>query len=229
MSSFLKCPCLIGLYSRCLKPILLAARDAVCEAFAAFMGIASPGEFWNDRDYVEGQWRAPHTARFKIEQDGVIAGAAEVARWGNPAVVGPVAVLPKYWDRKLAKALMAAVDRQLDTWQVRHAGVFTFPESLHHLGLYQGFGFWPQALMERKAVGTLGAPLLTVAALGSADLADCAALTHGIAEGLDVRGELQAVKGLKLGENLLLRTRSRSARGVSQRPFLTSSRAMTMR
>ena len=192
-----------------LEADLPAARDVVRKAFAAFMGVASPGEFWNDRDYVEGRWRAPHTAWFKIEQGGVIAGVAGVARWGNHAVVGPVAVLPKYWDRKLAKALMAAVDKQLDTWQVSHAGLFTFPDSPRHLGLYQGFGFWPQALtavMEREAVGTLGAPLPTVAALGLADFDDCAALTHGIAQGLDVRGELQAVEALKLGANLLLRT-----------------------
>jgi hypothetical protein len=31
-------------------------------------------------------------------------------------------------------------------WGVRQAGLFTFPHSPKHLGLYQKFGFWPQYL-----------------------------------------------------------------------------------
>jgi GNAT superfamily N-acetyltransferase len=191
-----------------LEADLPAAREVVREAFATFMGAAAPGEFWNDRDYVEGRWRAPHTVWFKIELDGGLAGVAGVARWGSHGVVGPVAVRPKYWERKLAKALMSAVTQQLDTWGVVHAGLFTFPDSPRHLGLYQTFGFWPQALtavVERDAAGSIGAPVPTVATLSTTDLADCAALTGSVAEGLDVRGELQAVEQLKLGANLLLR------------------------
>ncbi|MBD1586750.1 GNAT family N-acetyltransferase [Pseudomonas typographi] len=185
------------------------AREVVRIAFATFMGVPAPGEFWADRDYVEGRWRAPHTAWFKIVQQGRIAAVAGVARWGSHAVVGPVAVLPAYWDRKLAKALMGRIVAQLDAWGVRHAGLFTFPDSPRHIGLYQRFGFWPRALtavLDREVVPG-SAPLDEphgLPALSEQALADCAVLTGGLAEGLDVRGELQAVEVLGLGSNLLL-------------------------
>lgn len=194
-----------------IQPLLEAdlpeAREVVREAFATFMGVAAPGEFWNDRDYVEGRWRAPHTAWFKIRLGGTLAGVAGVARWGSHAVVGPVAVRPAFWERKVAKALMAAVSGQLDAWGVSHAGLFTFPDSPRHLGLYQGFGFWPQALtavMERAVTPRQPGATTPTVELTEAVLQACAGLTESIARGLDVRGELLGVEQLKLGANLLL-------------------------
>lgn len=186
---------------------LSEAREVVREAFATFMGAAAPGEFWNDRDYVEGRWRAEHTAWFKVDINGQMAGVAGVARWGSHAVVGPVAVRPAYWERKLAKALMAAVSGQLDAWGIDHAGLFTFPDSPRHLGLYQGFGFWPQALtavMARAVEGQASGSAPVCAALSQAQRQACAALANEAAAGLDPTGELDAVERLGLGANLLL-------------------------
>lgn len=190
-----------------LESDLDEGRELVREAFATFMGAATPGEFWNDRDYVEGRWRAEHTAWFKVEVDGRLAGVAGIARWGSHAVVGPVAVRPAYWERKLAKALMAAVSGQLDAWGVVHAGLFTFPDSPRHLGLYQGFGFWPQALtavMVRTVAGQASGPAPVCTALSPAQRQACAALANEAAPGLDPTGELDAVERLGLGANLLL-------------------------
>jgi GNAT superfamily N-acetyltransferase len=194
-----------------IQPLLEAdlpgARDVVREAFATFMGVAAPGEFWNDRDYVEGRWRAPHTAWFKIEVKGELAAVAGVARWGSHGIVGPVAVRPAYWERKLAKALMAAVTGQLDAWGVTHAGLFTFPDSPRHLGLYQGVGFWPQALtavVERPVAASRYIAPPATSRLTVAQLHACAALAGTVASGLDLTGELQAVDDLQLGANLLL-------------------------
>lgn len=186
---------------------LAEAREVVREAFATFMGAAAPGEFWNDRDYVEGRWRAEHTAWFKVDIAGRLAAVAGVARWGSHAVVGPVAVRPAYWERKLAKALMAAVSGQLDAWGIHHAGLFTFPDSPRHLGLYQGFGFWPQALtavMARAVEGQASRPAPACEALSQAQRQACAALANEAAPGLDPTGELDAVERLGLGANLLL-------------------------
>src|SRR6516165_7977786 len=38
--------------------------------------------------------------------------------------------------------IMACFER----WGTRHAGLFTFPHSQKHVGLYQRFGFWPRFL-----------------------------------------------------------------------------------
>ncbi len=211
-----------------LEADLAAAREVVREAFATFMGVAAPGEFWNDRDYVEGRWRAPHTAWFKIELEGELAAVAGVARWGSHGVVGPVAVRPVYWERKLAKALMAAATGQLDAWGVTHAGLFTFPDSPRHLGLYQGFDFWPQALtavMERPVAARPSAVAPATPLLTTAELRACAELTHSIAQGLDVSGELQAVDSLKLGANLLLRSPSGELEGFAACHFGPRSEA----
>lgn len=211
-----------------LEADLPAAREAVREAFATFMGEAAPGEFWNDRDYVEGRWRAPHTAWFKIELEGQLAAVAGVARWGSHGVVGPVAVRPAFWERKLAKALMAAVSEQLDTWGVTHAGLFTFPDSPRHLGLYQGFGFWPQALtavMERPITAGVLTAVPVTSALGQADLTACAVLANSVAPGLEVSGELQAVDQSGLGANIVLRSPSGAVEGFAACHFGPRSEA----
>lgn len=211
-----------------LETDLPSAREVVREAFATYMGEAAPGEFWNDRDYVEGRWRAPHTAWFKIELEGQLAAVAGVARWGTHGVVGPVAVRPAFWERKLAKALMAAATEQLDAWGVTHAGLFTFPDSPRHLGLYQRFGFWPQALtavMERSISASAPITPLAPAAVTQADLVACAALASSVAPGLDVSGELQAVDDSGLGANVLLRAPSGAVEGFAACHFGPRSEA----
>lgn len=211
-----------------LEVDLPMAREVVREAFAAYMGEAPPGEFWNDRDYVEGRWRAPHTAWFKIEIEGQLAAVAGVARWGSHGVVGPVAVRPAFWKRKLAKALMAAVSGQLDAWGVTHAGLFTFPDSPRHLGLYQGFGFWPQALtavMERPIDASVAATAFAPSRLDQAELNACASLANSIASGLDVTGELRAVDEAGLGANVVLRSPEGAVEGFAACHFGPHSEA----
>ena len=188
---------------------LPAATEVVRLAFATWMGAAEPGEFWNDRDYVRSRFVAPHTAWFKAVDGERLVGTVCVTRWGRHGILGPLAVHPDYWDAKVAKALMGAAVAQLDVWRLVHAGLFTFPDSPRHLGLYQGFGFWPRtltAVMARPVQPQPAPAALRVSQAGdpAALLAACAALGESNAPGLDVSAEMAAVQDQRLGESLVL-------------------------
>jgi len=194
---------------------LSQASELVRLAFATYIGVAEPGEFWNDRDYVHNRWNAPHSRWFKALIDERMVGVVCVSRWGSSAVVGPVAVHPDYWDRGIARALMTAAVGQLDQWSVTHAGLMTFPDSPKHIGLYQRFDFWPAALiaiMQRPVKFWHQAQ--TVVHYGqsgsdaSAHKAACIDITDSIAAGLDVSGEMDAVLQQNLGTTLMLQDES---------------------
>jgi len=102
-----------------------------------------------------------------------------------------------------------------ERWGVRHTGLFTFPQSAKHLGLYQKFGYWPRYL---TAVMTLTpeakaatAPLLLSALTKSQReqaIEACRKLTHKIDKGLDLTGEIRAVLAQRSGDVVLTYTRS---------------------
>jgi len=199
---------------------LPAAAEVVRLAFATWMGAAEPGEFWNDRDYVRSRFAAPHTAWFKAQDGERLVGAVCVTRWGRHGILGPLAVHPDYWDAKVAKALLGAAVAQLDAWQLVHAGLFTFPDSPRHLGLYQGFGFWPRTLtaVMARPVQLYPAPPASRFSLASepdALLAAGAALGQANAPGLDVSAEMAAVREQGLGESLVLQDEEGRAEGFA--------------
>lgn len=182
---------------------LPAARALVREAFATVIGEAEPGEFWNQRDYVSARWHAPHTHWFKAHIPGTLLGVACVSRWGRHAVVGPVAVAPDHWEQDIAKQLMAHVSALIDEWGCTHSGLFTFPDSPRHLGLYQQFGFWPRCLsvvVARPLSGSYS-PLVEQ---HSGDLhalqSHCRSITEAISPGLEVSGEIEAALRQGLGD-----------------------------
>jgi predicted N-acetyltransferase YhbS len=196
---------------------LETAGQVVREAFAAFMGAPEPGEFWNDRDYVRSRWQARHTAWFKATDQQRLVGVVCVTRWGTQAVLGPLAVLPQWWDCDVAKQLLDTAVAQLDAWQVRHTGLFTFADSPRHLALYQRFGFWPQtlnAVMVKPVTPALHQVQASspgrIVRYGAAPAEQagqktaCAQLTGCIEPGLDLGDELDAVLDGGLGTSLLL-------------------------
>ncbi|MBH3332209.1 GNAT family N-acetyltransferase [Pseudomonas oryzihabitans] len=211
---------------------LPATTEVVRLAFATWMGAAEPGEFWNDRDYVRSRFAAPHTAWFKALDGARLVGAICVTRWGRHGILGPLAVHPDYWDAKVAKALMGAAVAQLDAWQLVHAGLFTFPDSPLHLGLYQGFGFWPQtltAVMARPVQAQAAPPALRFSLATEPDrlLAACADVGRANAPGLDVSAEMAAVRAQGLGESLLLQDAQGRAEGFAVCHFGPHSEAGT--
>jgi hypothetical protein len=121
-------------------------------------------------------------------------------------------VLPHLWDRGVGRRLLEATLEKFDAWATRHVGLFTFPHSPKHIGLYQRYGFWPRNLtaVMRKRVEPTGAaydPLLL--SVLSADqrrecIDGCFAVSDSIYPGLDLGLEIRAVLAQGIGDTVLL-------------------------
>lgn len=200
-------------------------------AFGTYLGLPDPLAFMGDADFVRTRWRADPAAAFAAESGGELVGSNFATRWGSVGFFGPLTVRPDHWDAGVGKRLMEPVMACFERWGTRHAGLFTFPHSTKHVGLYQHFGFWPghlTAVMAKPvargaaqgatSVSAVAAAITTAAvtAVAPADessltalLAECRELTHAVHDGLDLGSEIRAVREQSLGDTLLLRDGSR--------------------
>src|SRR5712691_86757 len=115
-------------------------------AFGTFLGAPGPEDFWTDRDLVYGRFGAEHVASFAAEREGALAGSNFATRWGSVGFFGPVSIHPDLWNSGIGQRLVAASCEAFEEWGLRHAGLFTFPHSAKHVGLYGKFGFHPRFL-----------------------------------------------------------------------------------
>ena len=115
-------------------------------AFGTFLGLPDPLDFMGDRNLMAPRWRSTHVKVIAAREGGRLIGSNVVTRWGSFGFFGPLTVLPEYWDRGVAQRLLEATMTIFDRWGVRHTGLFTFPQSAKHVGLYQKFGYWPRYL-----------------------------------------------------------------------------------
>lgn len=222
---------------RPLREADLDAADRVMRlAFGTFLGMADPMQFMGDANYVHTRWRADPAAAYCAEDGGAVVGSVFVGNWGSVGFFGPLTIRPDYWDQGVAQLLLQPVMECFERWGTRDMGLFTFPTSLKHVGLYRKFGFWPGHLtiLMGKKVDSGGAALVaSVAAAGGgvrgsgvpgaveaswtkfsdvpveereAMLDRCSALTGNVFEGLDVSVEIRSVAEQKLGETVLLWT-----------------------
>jgi hypothetical protein len=112
---------------------------------------------------------------------------------------------------------MEATVKVFDRWGVRRTGLFTFPQSAKHVGLYQKFGYWPGALtalmrlVPQPRVAPItknvkSAVLLSTLVRAEQDPAirACAKLADGLSKGLDLGKEIAAVRAQHIGEAILL-------------------------
>lgn len=191
----------------------LDAADRIMRtSFGTFMGAPDPVAVFGDAQYVIPRYRAEPSWAFAAEIDGEVIGSNFAARWGSYGFFGPLTVRPDQWDRGIAGRLMEPIVDLFDEWGVRQAGLFTFPHSRKHIGLYQKFGFWPQyltPLMEKRIApdpDSSEPSTLSSAADAERDgiIDACAQLTDSIYEGLDVAHEIRAVEDQSLGETVLL-------------------------
>ena len=181
-------------------------------AFGTFIGLPDPMSFMGDADYVRTRWRANPQAAFAAEVDGELVGSNFATNWGSVGFFGPLTIRPDFWDRGVGKRLMEPVVELFDKWGTKHAGLFTFPHSAKHVGLYQRFGFWPRfltAIMAKAVEGTNGAAGWTRFSETPTSERDgilnaCRELTDAMHEGLDVQHEMRAVAAQKLGDTVLL-------------------------
>jgi GNAT superfamily N-acetyltransferase len=182
-------------------------------AFGTYMKAPNPIEVFGDGDWVHTRYRADPAAAFCAELDGEVVGSNFAARWGSFGFFGPLTVRVDLWDQGIATRLMDPVMDLFERWGVRHAGLFTWPESPKHVGLYNKFGFWPQQLNPVLATETSGpagpAAYETFSAAreeGSGDdvLKQCRGVAGAIHEGLDLEREIVAAYEQDLGDTVLL-------------------------
>ena len=190
----------------------LDAADRVMRmAFGTFLGAPDPMTVFGDMDYVRSRFAAEPSWAFAAELDGEVVGSNFASRWGSFGFFGPVTVRVDLWDRGIARRLMQPIMDLFDQWQVRQAGLFTFPQSPKHIGLYQKFGFWPQhltPLMERQVAPSGAREYSTYSEVSESErstiLGGCRDVTDAIFEGLDVEHEIRATAAQTLGDTVLL-------------------------
>jgi GNAT superfamily N-acetyltransferase len=182
-------------------------------AFGTYLKAPNPIEVFGDGDWVHTRYRADPRAAFCAELGGEVVGSIFATRWGSFGFFGPLTVRVDLWDRGIASRLMEPVMELFERWGVRHAGLFTWPESPKHIALYNKFGFWPQQLnpvlateistrSETSAYQTFSA----AREQGSADrvLDQCRKVADAIYEGLDLEREILAADKQRLGDTVLL-------------------------
>lgn len=175
-------------------------------AFGTQLGLADPASFRGDSEMLAPRWRTDRSGALGAFRGGELVGSSIAMRWGSFGLFGPVSVRPDCWALGAGKALLAASVAIFDRWRVRHAGLFTFPQSAKHVALYQKFGFWPgelTAVMAKEAAKS-GAVDLDVPAA-----AECAELTDEILPGLDAGQEIRAARELGLGDAIGVRGEGR--------------------
>jgi GNAT superfamily N-acetyltransferase len=199
---------------------LAAADEIVRTAFGTFRGLPEPRTFMGDAGYVRPRWRSNPARAFAAEAHGTLVGSNFATRWGSFGFFGPLSVRPELWDRGIGKRLMKPVMDCFESWQVTHAGLFTFAQSQKHVGLYQHFGFWPRFLTAVMARGVSSAPgalpewttfTRTPSEQRPEVLATCRDITDALYDGLDLSEEIEAVAAWGLGETALLWAEGRLA------------------
>lgn len=178
-------------------------------AFGTFVGLPEPETFAGDMDFVGQRWRSHPEGAFVAEVDGALIGSNFAMRWGSFGYFGPLSVHPDYWDAGIGQQLMKPIMDRFAAWGVTLSGLFTFPNSPKHIGLYQRFGFRPRSLtaIMTGPANRGAAPVLysSVSAAERSDiLAQCAALTGSLYPGLDLSREIEAVAQHGLGDTVIV-------------------------
>jgi hypothetical protein len=191
----------------------LAEADRIFRlAFGTFVGLPDPNTFAQGREFVLTRWRINPAGAIAAECDGELVGSNFVTTWGSVGFFGPLTVRPDFWDRSVGKRLMESTVPLFEKFGTRHAGLFTFPHSPKHVGLYHKFGFFPRFLTALMAKPVT--PLQSVSepsrfsALTPGQqteaLRGCREITELIYEGLDLETEIRAVQYFQLGETVLV-------------------------
>jgi GNAT superfamily N-acetyltransferase len=186
-------------------------------AFGTFLGLPNPLDFMGDRTFMAPRWRSPHVKAIAAREGSRLIGSNLVTRWGSFGFFGPLTILPEYWNRGVAKQLLASTMKVYDGWGLRHTGLFTFAQSAKHVGLYQSFGYWPRYLTaimnftpQAEAQRTPAPVLLSTLKKRQREQAiqACAKLTDKIDRGLDLTDEIRAALAQHTGDVVLTYTRS---------------------
>jgi len=198
-----------------LKPSEGEEADRIFRrAFGTFLGLPEGSSFMGDRQMVLPRLKSSHVKAFAARDGGRVIGISLITRWGSFAIIGPVSVLPEYWDQGVGQQLMQATTKLADRWDVQRSGLFTFAHSAKHVALYQKFGFWPQsltALMVHEPAPRGDATVMLLSERKGSErekaIRGCTALSIQISRELDPAEEIRSVLQQKVGEVILVETR----------------------
>ena len=203
---------------RALEEGDLDAADHIMRvAFGTFLGLPDPSTTFGDAQHVLTRFRAAPDCAWVAEIDGEVVGSVFAARWGTFGWLGPLTTHPGVWDRGVGSRLIGPVLEAFDRWGVRQAGLFTFPDSPKHIGLYQKHGFWPRFLTAVMAKPVTGAPneYTTFSRLPAGERSDALEaireLTDAVFPGLDLEREIQACDAQQIGDTVLVHSAGRLA------------------
>jgi GNAT superfamily N-acetyltransferase len=193
----------------------LAAADRIRRlAFGTFLGAPDPTQMFGDVDHVYSRFAAEPSWAFVAERDGEVVGSNFAVRWGSYGFFGPLSVHPELWDAGVGGLLVEPVVELFDQWGLSQSGLYTFPHSPKHIGLYRKFGFWPQYLtpIMSKASARFDVSYTTFSQVAAYErelvLDECAELTGEIFAGLDLGHEIRYTAAQALGDTVLLRSGS---------------------
>jgi N-acetylglutamate synthase-like GNAT family acetyltransferase len=205
-----------------IKPAEIPEADRIFRlAFGTFLGIPDPATFMGDRDLVASRIRGKHVEALAARENGRLIGFNMLTTWGSFAFFGPLCVLPKYWDKGVAQKLLESTVAAFDRAELPRTGLFTFPHSAKHVGLYNKFGYWPQQLTAlfrytpEPASGPADPslrPFVPLSTLSRSEreqaITACRKLAGSIEKGLDLTEEIQSLLRQHTGEVLLTYTRN---------------------
>ena len=187
-------------------------------AFGTFLGLPDPLSFMGDAGYVKTRYIANPSAALVAEADGKLAGSNFALNWGSVGIFGPLTIHPDLWNKGVAKRLLEKTMDIFDKWKIKHAGLFTFAQSIKHIHLYQSFGFWPRFLTSimSKTIEQTQEPEQSssyhwskFSELNSYErtraIEECRDLTNQIYNGLNLETEIYSVEKQRLGDTILLR------------------------
>jgi len=180
-------------------------------SFGTFIGLADPMTFGREADIIGSRWRTDPGSVLAAEIDGEVVGSNCLMNWGSVGLFGPLTVHPDLWDRGIARRLLEPSMERFAAWRCMHLGLFTFPTSPKHLGLYQKFDYWPRALVAVMTRPVKPTPAVRYRRLSEIEesargrwVRACREVTESVFDGLDVEREIGAVAAQSIGDTILL-------------------------
>ncbi len=167
-------------------------------AFGTFIGLKEPKRFAGDSSFVSSRWSTDKNRVFGAFLEGELIGSNVATLWGAFGFFGPLSIHPDYWGRGYANELMEPVIDLLTATHVKASGLFTFPDSLKHISMYEKFGFYSSYLtvilaksLSSKTIEKTDQSLKKLPRTVQEDtLNDCRVVSESIFPGLDLSGEL---------------------------------------
>jgi hypothetical protein len=180
-------------------------------------------KMFGDTDPIGNRWHINPSGVIGAYIDEKLVGSNVLSRWGTFGWFGPLTVEPKLWDKGIAKRLLERTMEIFSDWGTTLNGLFMFPGSPKHLGLYEKFGFKARFLtpamntkVESASPKETGRKnFLKLSDLGTVKskekaVRECREFTDLLYDGLDLTSEIQAVGTLGLGEVIMLEDDART-------------------